>query len=127
MRVTVKKTSIKNKSDKMLQDAREEVADRLISAIEYLEEAVWESVQTGSYTRSMHLNKRGDTSGRGESSHRKEKVDPSSATTEMADRLYASLQSIDLLDGATFVNNAPHARFVEVHHAYFDRLRDILK
>jgi len=126
MQVTVRKQSLKNKSDKMLQKAKEEVADRLISAIDYLEANV--EVDTGAYARSMHLNRRGDSSGHGESSHRKERgVDGNAERTAMGDRLYAALEVIDPLEGATFVNNAPHAKYVEIYHAYFDRLKDILR
>ena len=45
----------------------------------------------------------------------------------MESRLRASLESIDILDGGTFVNNAPHASIVETKvRGIFAELRDIV-
>ena len=126
MQVTVRKARLEGKSEKMKKLIEKEVADRLITAIEYLEEEV--PVKSGAYSRSMHLNNRGDTSGTSETSRRKAtSADPNADRAAMADRLYASLENIELLNGATFVNNAPHAPYVEGYWGVFDQIRSILK
>lgn len=126
MQVTIRRVRTEKISDKMQRLAEEEVANRLMSAIDYLEQEV--PVRTGAYARSMHLNPRGTTSGSGETSRRKEVSSaPDQERSAMADRLYASLEGLDVLDGATFVNNAPHAKYVEGYYGVFDQLRSILK
>jgi len=126
MQVTVRKARLQKKSEEMKEAIEEEITDRLIMAIDYLEQET--PVRTGAYSRSMHLNKRGDRSGTSETSHRKPvSADPNGDRAAMADRLYASLGEIEVLDGATFVNNAPHARYVEGYWGVFDQLRSILK
>jgi len=126
MQVTVRKARLANKSEEMKKAIEEEITDRLLTAIDYLEQEV--PVKSGAYSRSMHLNPRGDTSGTSETSRRKPvSVDPNSDRAIMADRLYASLESIELLDGATLVNNAPHAKYVEGYWGVFDQLRSVLK
>lgn len=126
MQVTVRKARLKNKSEEMKEAIKEEISDRLMMAIDYLEQET--PVKSGAYSRSMHLNERGDRSGTSETSRRKsDSADPNGDRAAMADRLYASLEGIEVLDGATFVNNAPHAIYVEGYWGVFDQLRSILK
>jgi hypothetical protein len=104
---------------------RKEVANAIEEAIEYLSYNV--PVDTGAYSRSMHLNPRGNSGGHGETSRRKERgVDRDVELNDMEARLRASLEGIDVTEGVTFVNNAPHAKYVEARVGIFDQLRDIL-
>lgn len=126
MQATIRKARLQGKSKRMEEIVKREITNRLMTAVDYLADEV--PVDTGAYARSMHLNPRGDRSGHGETSHRKPRgVDANSERAAMADRLYASLEAIDVLDGATFVNNAPHARYVEGKWGVFDVVRSILK
>jgi hypothetical protein len=126
MQLTVKKEQIRGKAERFELAAKKRVAEKLEEAINYLSYSV--PVDTGAYANSMHLNPRGDVSGHGETSHRKPRqvaADP--VLNEMESRMRASLETIDLLDGATIVNNSPHARFVEIYHGLFDQLRSALR
>jgi len=126
MQVTVNKSRINQKSKRLEQAAERRVQDAFETAIDYLATEV--PVDTGAYANSMHLNVRGDNSGHGETSKRKERgVSPNSVLNEMESRLRGKLETLDLLDGGTFVNNAPHARIVETKvRGIFAELRDIL-
>lgn len=126
MQVTVRKAQIEKKSKRLEDAARKRIYDALDEAIDYLSFNV--PVDTGAYANSMHLNVRGDSSGQGEASRRKQRqqaADP--VLNEMETRLRAGLESIDPLDGATIVNNAPHARYVENRFGIFDQLRNFLR
>jgi len=126
MQVTVLKAQIEKKSKRLEDAARKRIYDALDEAIDYLSFNV--PVDTGAYANSMHLNVRGDSSGQGETSRRKQRqqaADP--VLNEMETRLRAGLESIDPLDGATIVNNAPHARYVENRFGIFDQLRNFLR
>jgi len=126
MQVTVSKARIAEKSKKLENTARKRIYEALEEAVEYLSYEV--PVDTGAYANSMHLNTRGDNSGAGQSSRRKQRKQPQDAVlNNMESRLRSSLNSIDLLDGATIVNKAPHAKYVEVRFGIFDQLRDILR
>ena len=126
MQVTVKREQIRGKAQRFEDAAKRRVAEKIEDAIEYLSYAV--PVDTGAYANSMHLNPRGDSSGHGETSHRKERgVAPNPVLDEMEARLRASLETIDLLDGATIVNNSPHAKYVETYYGIFDELRSALR
>ena len=125
MQVTVRKAQIEKKSKRLEQAAERRIYEALDEAIDYLSTEV--PVDTGAYARSMHLNVRGDSSGTSETSRRKPgRQQQDTVLNEMEARMRASLDSIDLLDGATFVNNAPHANFVETYYGVFDQLRNIL-
>ena len=126
MQVTVNKARIEKKSKRLEDIVRNQVYDAFEEAIEYL--AVQTPVDTGAYANSMHLNTRGNRSGHGETSNRKEKgVDPNSVLNEMESRLRGGLEALDLLDGGTFVNNAPHASIVETKvRGIFAELRNIV-
>jgi|SRR5210317_506271 len=126
MQVTVLKAQIEKKSKRLEDAARKRIYDALDEAIDYLSFNV--PVDTGAYANSMHLNVRGDSSGQGETSRRKQRqqaADP--VLNEMETRLRAGLEVIDPLDGATIVNNAPHARYVENRFGIFDQLRNFLR
>lgn len=126
MQVTVRKAQIEKKSKRLQQAAERRIYDALDEAIDYLSFNV--PVDTGAYANSMHLNSRGDNSGSGETSRRKQRrqaADP--VLNEMESRLRAGLENIDLLDGATIVNNAPHANYVENRYGIFDQLRNFLR
>ena len=126
MQVTVRKAQIEKKTKRLQQAAERRIYDALDEAIDYLSFNV--PVDTGAYANSMHLNARGDSSGSGETSRRKQRrqaADP--VLNEMETRLRAGLENIDLLDGATIVNNAPHANYVENKYGIFDQLRNFLR
>ena len=126
MQVTVRKAQIEKKSKRLEDAARRRIYNALDEAIDYLSFNV--PVDTGAYANSMHLNVRGDSSGSGETSRRKQRqqaADP--VLNEMETRLRAGLENIDPLDGATIVNNAPHARYVENKFGIFDQLRNFLR
>jgi len=126
MQVTVRKAQIEKKTKRLQQAAERRIYDALDEAIDYLSFSV--PVDTGAYANSMHLNARGDSSGSGETSRRKQRqqaADP--ILNEMETRLRAGLENIDLLDGATIVNNAPHANYVENKYGIFDQLRNFLR
>lgn len=126
MQVTVRKAQIEKKSKRLQEAAERRIYNALDEAIDYLSFNV--PVDTGAYANSMHLNARGDSSGSGETSRRKQRrqaADP--VLNEMESRLRAGLESIDLLDGATIVNNAPHANYVENRYGIFDQLRNFLR
>ena len=126
MQVTVRKAQIEKKSKRLEDAARRRIYNALDEAIDYLSFNV--PVDTGAYANSMHLNVRGDSSGSGQSSSRKQRrqaADP--VLNEMETRLRASLETIDTLDGATIVNNAPHANYVENKYGIFDQLRNFLR
>jgi len=126
MQVTVSRARIAKKSKRLEEAAERRIGRAIENGIEYL--SLNTPVDTGAYANSMHLNARGDRSGHGETSHRKERdVAANIVLNDMESRLRGSLQTLDVLDGATFVNNAPHARYVEVYYGLFDQLRDILK
>lgn len=126
MQVTVNKARIAKKSKRLEDAAKRRIYDAFEEAIEYL--AVQTPVDTGAYANSMHLNARGNRSGHGETSKRKERgVDPNSVLNEMESRLRGGLEALDLLDGGTFVNNSPHANIVEVKvRPIFAELRNIV-
>jgi len=125
MQVTVSPRLTKKKKE-VTEFAQKLLANKLIEGIDYLERVT--PVDTGAYARSMTLNQRGDSSGPAISSRRKERgIDPNSALEDMANKLYSELDSIDLMQGATFVNNAPHAKLVERRHGVFDGLRSVLR
>ena len=125
MQVTVRSEQIKSKSEKAIKKVEKDIFKALDRGIDYL--SLVTPVYTGAYARSMHLNTRGDRSGRGESSNRKERVaDINSELNAMEARLADSLGSLELLDGATFINNAPHANKVEIRYAIFEQLRDVI-
>ena len=125
MQVTVRKAQIAKKSKRLEQAAERRIYEVLDEAIDFLSLNV--PVDTGAYARSMHLNVRGDSSGASETSRRKEGGQQrDTVLNEMEARMRASLDSLDVLDGATFVNNAPHANFVETYYGVFDQLRNIL-
>lgn len=125
MQVTVRKAQIDKKSKRLEQAAERRIHEVLDEAIDFLSFNV--PVDTGAYARSMHLNVRGDSSGTSETSRRKPGgQQQDTVLNEMESRLRASLDSIDVLNGATFVNNAPHANFVEAYYGVFDQLRNIL-
>lgn len=126
MQVTVRKAQIAKKSKRLEDAARRRIYNALDEAIDYLSFNV--PVDTGAYANSMHLNVRGDSSGSGQSSSRKQRrqaADP--VLNEMESRLRAGLETIDPLDGATIVNNAPHANYVENRYGIFDQLRNFLR
>lgn len=126
MQVTVRKAQIEKKSKRLEDAARRRIYNALDEAIDYLSFNV--PVDTGAYANSMHLNVRGDSSGSGQSSSRKQRrqaADP--VLNEMESRLRAGLETIDPLDGATIVNNAPHANYVENRYGIFDQLRNFLR
>ena len=126
MQVTVSKARIAEKSKRLETADRSRIYENIDEAIEFLSFHV--PVDTGAYASSMHLNSRGDNSGSGQTSRRKQRgqaADP--VLNEMEARLRTSLNSIDLLDGITIVNKAPHAKYVELKYAIFDQLRDILR
>jgi len=126
MQVTVRKAQIEKKSKRLEDAARRRIYNALDEAIDYLSFNV--PVDTGAYANSMHLNVRGDSSGSGQSSRRKQRrqaADP--VLNEMESRLRAGLETIDPLDGATIVNNAPHANYVENRYGIFDQLRNFLR
>lgn len=126
MQVTVRKAQIEKKTKRLQQAAERRIYNALDEAIDYLSFNV--PVDTGAYANSMHLNARGDSSGSGETSRRKQRrqaADP--ILNEMETRLRAGLEGIDLLDGATIVNNAPHANYVENKYGIFDQLRNFLR
>jgi hypothetical protein len=126
MQVTVRKAQIEKKSKRLEDAARRRIYDALDEVIDYLSFNV--PVDTGAYANSMHLNVRGDSSGQGETSRRKQRqqaADP--VLNEMETRLRAGLENIDLLDGATIVNNAPHANYVENRFGIFDQLRNFFR
>ena len=126
MQVTVRKAQIEKKTKRLQQAAERRIYNALDEAIDYLSFSV--PVDTGAYANSMHLNARGDSSGSGETSRRKQRqqaADP--ILNEMETRLRAGLEGIDLLDGATIVNNAPHANYVENKYGIFDQLRNFLR
>jgi hypothetical protein len=126
MQVTVRKAQIAKKSKRLETAVRSRIYENIDEAIEFLSFHV--PVDTGAYANSMHLNPRGDNSGSGQTSRRKQRgqaADP--VLDEMEARLRTSLNSIDLLDGITIVNKAPHAKYVELKYAIFDKLRDILR
>lgn len=126
MQVTVRKAQIEKKTKRLQQVAERRIYNALDEAIDYLSFSV--PVDTGAYANSMHLNARGDSSGSGETSRRKQRqqaADP--ILNEMETRLRAGLENIDLLDGATIVNNAPHANYVENKYGIFDQLRNFLR
>lgn len=126
MQVTVRKAHIEKKSKRLEDAARRRIYNALDEAIDYLSFNV--PVDTGAYANSMHLNVRGDSSGSGQSSSRKQRrqaADP--VLNEMESRLRAGLETIDPLDGATIVNNAPHANYVENRYGIFDQLRNFLR
>ena len=126
MQVTVSRARIAKKSKRLEEAAEKRIGRAIENGIEYL--SLNTPVDTGAYANSMHLNARGDRSGHGETSRRKERdVAANVVLNDMESRLRGSLQTLDVLDGATFVNNAPHARYVEVYYGLFDQLRDILK
>jgi len=126
MQVTVNKARIAKKSKRLEDAAKRRIYDAFEEAIEYL--AVQTPVDTGAYANSMHLNRRGDRTGHGETSKRKERgVDPNLTLNEMESRLRGGLETLDLLDGGTFVNNAPHASIVEFKvRPIFAELRNIV-
>ena len=101
------------------------VARKLVAGIIHLGNVV--PVKTGAFADSMSLNPLGDTSGPSISSDRRELADYSGTISSMTSRLDAQLQSIDLAEGATFVNNAPHANKVEERHAVFTTLADVMR
>ena len=126
MQVTVRKAQIEKKSKRLEDVARRRIYNALDEAIDYLSFNV--PVDTGAYANSMHLNVRGDSSGSGQSSSRKQRrqaADP--ILNEMESRLRTGLEAIDPLDGATIVNNAPHANYVENRYGIFDQLRNFLR
>jgi len=126
MQVTVRKAQIEKKTKRLQQAAERRIYNALDEAIDYLSFSV--PVDTGAYANSMHLNARGDSGGSGETSRRKQRqqaADP--ILNEMETRLRAGLENIDLLDGATIVNNAPHANYVENKYGIFDQLRNFLR
>ena len=126
MQVTVRKAQIEKKTKRLQQATERRIYNALDEAIDYLSFSV--PVDTGAYANSMHLNARGDSSGSGETSRRKQRqqaADP--ILNEMETRLRAGLENIDLLDGATIVNNAPHANYVENKYGIFDQLRNFLR
>ena len=127
MQVTVSPRLTK-KSKRVTQFAQELLVRRLERAIDTLEDPDVVPVDTGAYANSMTLNQKGDSSGPAISSSRKQRgVDPNSVLNEMADKLYSQLENIDPLEGATFVNRAPHSRKVENRYATFDILRSVLR
>lgn len=127
MQVTVSPRLTK-KSKRVTQFAQELLVRKLERAINTLDDNSVVPVDTGAYSRSMTLNRRGDSSGPAISSSRKERgIDINSALNDMANRLYGQLESIDPLEGATFVNRAPHAQKVEDRYATFDVLRSVLR
>lgn len=105
--------------------AKRVMADKLIKGIIHLGNVT--PVKTGAFADSMSLNPLGDTSGPSISSNRRELADYSGTIGSMTSRLDAQLQSIDLTEGATFVNNAPHANKVEERHAVFTTLADVMR
>lgn len=126
MQVTVSPRLTK-KSKQVTDFAQKLLVRRLSQAIEFLADETTTPVDTGAFARSMTLNQRGDGSGPSISSRRKEGgVDKGATLEDMKTRLYGQLESIDPLQGATFVNRAPHARYVEMRFGIFDRLRNIL-
>lgn len=126
MQVTVRKAQIEKKSKRLEEAAERRIYNALDEAIDYLSFNV--PVDTGAYANSMHLNARGDSSGSGETSRRKQRQQASDPIlNEMEARLRAGLEGIDLLDGATIVNNAPHANYVENRYGIFDQLRNFLR
>lgn len=125
MRATVKQAKFKGTSDRAKKAAEQRIYRALDEAIDYLSLNV--PVDTGAYANSMYLNQRGDTKGTPQTSRKRDRSQPSdSILNAMEDRLRGSLQSIELLNGATFVNKAPHANFVETYYGVFDQLRNIL-
>lgn len=126
MQVTVNKARIAKKSKRLEEAAKRRIGKAFEEAIDYLATEV--PVDTGAYANSMHLNTRGDRSGHGETSRRKERgVDANTVLNDMEFRLRSGLESIDLLDGGTFINNAPHATIVENKvRPIFAELRNIL-
>jgi len=127
MQVTVSPRLTK-KSKRVTQFAQELLVRKLERAIDTLDDNSVVPVDTGAYSRSMTLNRRGDSSGPAISSSRKERgIDPNSALNEMTSKLYGQLESIDPLEGVTFVNRAPHANKVENRYATFEVLRSVLR
>ena len=125
MQVTVRKAQLEKKTKRLEQAAERRIYNVLDEAIDFLSISV--PVDTGAYARSMHLNVRGDSGGTTETSRRKQGGQPQDTVlNEMEARMRVSLESLDVLDGATFVNNAPHANFVETYYGIFDQLRNIL-
>lgn len=126
MQITVRKAQIKGKSEKLVQIVEQRIFEALDRGIDYLSTKPV-PVDTGAYARSMHLNPRGDRSGLGESSARKQRgVDQNQELNDMESRLAESLGNLELLDGATFINNAPHADKVELRDAIFARLKNVI-
>ena len=127
MQVTVSPRLTK-KSKRVTQFAQELLVRKIERAIDTLEDPDVVPVDTGAYAKSLTLNRRGDSSGPAISSSRKERgVDPNPVLNEMADRLYSQLENIDPLEGASFVNRAPHSRKVENRYATFEVLRSVLR
>jgi len=110
---------------KVTDYAKRVIADKLVQGIVHLGDVT--PVKTGAFADSMSLNPLGDTSGPSISSNRRELADVESTISGMTSRLDAQLQSIDLTEGATFVNNAPHANKVEERYAIFTTLADVLR
>lgn len=120
-RLTKKKQEVTEFAQKLL-------AKKLMRGIDDLGNVVLDLTDTGAYAESMTVNQLGDTSGPSVSSARRQRgVDPMPFVQAMEDRLYDKLQIIDLEQGATFVNNAPHAQEVENNYDVFGRLGNILR
>lgn len=127
MQVTVSPRLTKKKKE-VTEFAQKLLANKLIQAIDFLDDPYVTPVDTGAYANSMTLNQRGDSSGPAISSRRKERgVDKNSVLNEMTSRLYSQLEGIDTLMGATFVNRSPHAQKVEERYAVFEKLRSKLR
>ena len=118
-RLTKKKQEVTEFAQKLL-------ANKLIQGIDRL--GMITPVDTGAYAESMTLNQYGNASGPSVSSSRRQKgVSIGPVIEAMEDKLYADLQTLDLEQGATFVNNAPHADKVEERHAVFAQLENVLR
>jgi len=116
------------KTQEVTEFAQKLLANKLLLGIDDLGSVVFNLTDTGAYAESMTVNQLGDTSGPSVSSARRQRgVDPTSFVQAMEDRLYDKLQIIDLEQGATFVNNAPHAQEVENNYDVFGRLGNILR
>ena len=127
MQVTVSPRLTKKKKE-VTEFAQKLLANKLVIAIDFLDDPYVTPVDTGAYANSMTLNQRGDSSGPSISSRRKERgQDQNAILNEMASRLYSQLEGIDPLMGATFVNRSPHAQKVEERYAVFEKLRSKLR
>lgn len=70
-------------------------------------------VDTGAYVDSFSITSRGSGGGRSRSSNNKMPVNGSTARSEAISRLYSGIKSLNILDGFTIRNRAPHANDVE--------------